>query len=58
MSSLQERIAACADASANLLTQLHELDELRERVRKAQLFAHLRPEAPSARARPHEPSGP
>ena len=37
MSSLQERIAAYAHMSANLLTQLNELDELRERVRKAQL---------------------
>jgi hypothetical protein len=58
MSSLQERITAYADAFANLLTQLHELDELRERVRKAQLFAHLHPEALRARPRPHEPSGP
>ena len=40
MGSLQERIAALTAASANLLTQLNELDELRERVRKAQLLAH------------------
>jgi hypothetical protein len=45
MGSLQERIAAYADASADLVTQLHELDELRERLRKAQLFAHLCPKA-------------
>ena len=37
MGSLQERIAACANASANLLAQLTELDELREQVRKAEL---------------------
>jgi hypothetical protein len=37
MGSLQERIAACANASANLLAQLVELDELREEVRKAEL---------------------
>jgi hypothetical protein len=37
MGTLQERIAAYADASANLLIQLIELDELREQVRKAQL---------------------
>jgi hypothetical protein len=34
MGSLQERIAAYANASAKLLTQLKELDELRERVKK------------------------
>jgi hypothetical protein len=37
MGSLQERIAACANTSANLLAQLIELDELREQVRKAEL---------------------
>jgi hypothetical protein len=36
MGSLRERITAYADASANLLTQLNELAELREQVRKAQ----------------------
>ena len=35
MGTLQERIAAYADASANLLIQLIELDKLREQVRKA-----------------------
>ena len=35
MGSLQERLAAYANASANLLTQLKELDELREQVKKA-----------------------
>ena len=37
MGTLKERIAAYADASANLLIQLIELDKLREQVRKAQL---------------------
>jgi hypothetical protein len=37
MGSLRERIAAYADASANLITQLNELDELREQVSQAQL---------------------
>jgi hypothetical protein len=35
MSILQQRLAA--DAAANLIAQLCELNELRERVRKAQL---------------------
>ena len=39
MGTLQERIAAYADASANLLIQLIELDKLREQVRKAELSA-------------------
>jgi hypothetical protein len=41
MGSLQERIAASANVSANLLDQLIELDELRERVRKAELSPAL-----------------
>jgi hypothetical protein len=36
MSSFQ-RLAAVTDASANLIVQLRELNELRERVRKAEL---------------------
>ena len=36
MSSLRKRISAYAHASATLLAQLNELDELRERVRKAE----------------------
>jgi hypothetical protein len=36
MSSLRKRIAAYANASAKLLAQLNELDELREQVRKAE----------------------
>jgi len=42
MGSLQERIAACANASANLLTQLKELDELREQVKKAKKLSPRR----------------
>jgi hypothetical protein len=58
MDSLQKRIAAYADASANLLAQLNELDELRERVKKAVPFAHLRPKALKEKARQHEPGEP
>jgi hypothetical protein len=36
MSSFQ-RLAAVTDASANLIAQLRELNELRERLRKAEL---------------------
>jgi hypothetical protein len=39
MSSLQRRIAAVTDTTANLIAQLRELDRLREQVRKAQLSA-------------------
>jgi hypothetical protein len=39
MSSLQQRLAAVTDAAANLIAQLCELNELRDRVRKAQLSA-------------------
>jgi hypothetical protein len=39
MSSFEQRITAYAAATANLLTQMNELDQLRERVRKAQLSA-------------------
>ena len=35
MSTLQ-RLAALSDATANLIAQLRELDELREQVRKAE----------------------
>ena len=35
MGSLEERIAAYANACAKLITQLKELDDLRERVKKA-----------------------
>jgi hypothetical protein len=37
MTSLQQRIAVYASLSSNLLTQLNELDQLRDRVRQAQL---------------------
>ena len=43
MGSLQERIAAYANASANLLTQLKELDELREQVKKAKKLSTATP---------------
>ena len=33
----RQRLAAVIDATANLITQLRELEELRERVRKAEL---------------------
>jgi hypothetical protein len=38
MDTLQ-RLAAITDATANLIAQLRELDELREQVRKAELSA-------------------
>ena len=41
MSSLQQRIAAFTDMTANLITQLRELDLLREQVRKAEELYHL-----------------
>jgi hypothetical protein len=48
MGSLQERIAATADAFAYLIIQLNELEELRERVRKAQLSTTM-PKPPKKR---------
>ena len=41
MSSLQRRIAVVIDTNANLITQLSELDLLREQVRKAEELYHL-----------------
>jgi hypothetical protein len=41
MSSLQRRIAVVIDTNANLITQLSELDLLREQVRKAEVLYHL-----------------
>ncbi len=41
MSSLQRRIAVVIDTTANLVTQLRELDLLREQVRKAEESYHL-----------------
>ena len=41
MSSLQQRIAAFTDMTANLITQLCELDRRREQVRKAEELYHL-----------------
>ncbi len=43
MSSLQQLIAAFTDVTANLITQLQELDLLRERVSKAEEY-YLRAE--------------
>jgi hypothetical protein len=37
MSPIQRRIATIASTAANLIAQLCELNELRERIRKAQL---------------------
>jgi hypothetical protein len=37
MRSLERRLAAFTDSTANLIAQLRELDRLRERVRKAEL---------------------
>lgn len=48
MDSLRDRIVAYANASADLLAQLIELDELRELVRKAQLSPAL-PKQPKQR---------
>ena len=41
MRSLQQLIAAFIDTTANLITQLRELDLLREQVRKAEELYHL-----------------
>ena len=38
MPTLQERLAFIADEKANLIAQLHELEQLREQVRKAELW--------------------
>jgi hypothetical protein len=50
MSSIKQRTAAYIAACANLLTQMNELDELRERVRKAQLSAPRGDAAADAKA--------
>jgi hypothetical protein len=41
MSSLQRRIVVVIDTTANLVTQLRELDLLLEQVRKAEELYHL-----------------
>lgn len=38
MPTLQERLAFIADEKANLIAQFHELERLREQVRKAELW--------------------
>jgi hypothetical protein len=50
MTFLQQRLVAVADATASLIAQLDELNELRERVRKAQLSVR-RPRRTSSRKR-------
>jgi hypothetical protein len=42
MSTLQ-RLAAITDVTADLIAQLHELDELREQIRRAELSAQRSP---------------
>jgi hypothetical protein len=41
MSSLQQLITTFTDTTANLISQLRELDLLREQVRKAEELYHL-----------------
>jgi hypothetical protein len=48
MGSFEQRIAALAAVSANLITLLKELDQLRELVREAQL-SRVRPKRPKQR---------
>jgi hypothetical protein len=55
MRSLQRRIAAVTDTTANLIAQLRELDRLREQVRKALLSAQKSPQPKPALGR-REPS--
>jgi hypothetical protein len=45
MNSLQRRIAAVTDTTADLIAQLRELDRLREQVRKALLSAQKSPQS-------------
>jgi len=42
MSSLQRRLEAVTETTANLIVQLRELEGLRERVRKAELARRSR----------------
>jgi len=44
MSSLQRRIAAVTDTTANLIAQLRELDQLRDQVTKALLSKRKLPQ--------------
>jgi flagellar biosynthesis/type III secretory pathway chaperone len=53
MSSLQ-RLAAVTEATANLIAQLHELERLRERVRKAELPGDRQVDSDRMRIRWHE----
>ena len=56
MSSLQPRIVSFTTISTDLITQLSELDQLRERVREAQLAAQRRHHI-KGRKRPRLPGG-
>jgi hypothetical protein len=53
MSSLQRRIVVVIDTTANLVTQLRELDLLREQVRKAEELYHLAKQELRTRINPH-----
>jgi hypothetical protein len=57
MPSLQQRIDAYSTLSANLLTELRDLELLRELVRQAQVAAAARYRRPRKEARQHEPAG-
>jgi hypothetical protein len=50
MSSIEQRIVAVTDSTANLVAQLRELDQLREQVRKALLLRAPRLKRPAGRA--------
>jgi hypothetical protein len=41
ISFIQHRLSSVTDGAANLMAELSELNELRERVRKAQLSAQI-----------------
>ena len=49
MGSLEERIAAYATACAKLITQLRELDSMRERFKKAKERYNAIPKPPKRR---------
>jgi hypothetical protein len=51
MNSLQQRLAALTDTTANLKAQLCELNELRERVEKELLSARKSPPSSSGASR-------
>lgn len=57
MPSLQPRIDAYSTLSANLLTELRDLDLLRELVRQAHVAAAVRRRRSRKAARQREPAG-